>query len=73
MLIDEDSLGQVKFVRLFEVTALNLHVITMKPEIKVWSPYSCNGRKHRCKHVSDSVLSSFDLIHVNTLITTSQA
>ena len=23
-------------------------------------PYSCNGRKHRCKHVSDSVLSSFD-------------
>ena len=24
------------------------------------SPYSCNGRKQRCKHVSDSVPSSFD-------------
>ena len=22
--------------------------------------YCCNGRKHRCKHVSDSVPSSFD-------------
>ena len=22
--------------------------------------YSCDGRKHRCKHVSDSVPSSFD-------------
>ena len=27
---------------------------------KACSPYSCNGRKHRCKHVSDSVPSSFD-------------
>ena len=27
---------------------------------KAWSPSSCNGRKHRCKHVSDSVPSSFD-------------
>ena len=27
---------------------------------KAWSPYSCNGRKHLCKHVSDSVPSSFD-------------
>ena len=27
---------------------------------KTWSPYSCNGRKHCCKHVSDSVPSSFD-------------
>ena len=29
-------------------------------QCKAWSPYSCNGRKHRCKHVSDSVPSSFD-------------
>ena len=28
--------------------------------VKAWYPYSCNGRKHRCKHVSDSVPSSFD-------------
>ena len=27
---------------------------------KAWSPYSCNGRKHRRKHVSDSVPSSSD-------------
>ena len=27
---------------------------------KAWSPYSCNGRKHRRKHVSDSVPSSYD-------------
>ena len=27
---------------------------------KAWSPYSCNGRKHRHKHVSDSVPSSCD-------------
>ena len=27
---------------------------------KAWSPYSCNGRKHRCKHASDSVPGSFD-------------
>ena len=26
------------------------------------TPYSCNGRKHRCKHVSDSVPSSFDTL-----------
>ena len=24
------------------------------------SPYSCNGRKHPCKHLSDSVPNSFD-------------
>ena len=30
-------------------------------ETKAWCPYSCNGRNHRCKHVSDSsVPSSFD-------------
>ena len=28
---------------------------------KAWSPYSCNGRKHHCKHVSDFVPSSFEL------------
>ena len=28
-------LGQVKFVRLFKVTLLNLHVIMMKPDIKL--------------------------------------
>ena len=27
---------------------------------KAWSPYSCNGRKHRCKRISDPVLSNFD-------------
>ena len=30
--MDEDPLGQVKFVHLFKVTVLNLHVIMMKPE-----------------------------------------
>ena len=35
MLIDEDPLGQVKFVRLFKVAVLNLHVIMMKPAIKL--------------------------------------
>ena len=35
MLIDEDHLGQAKFVRLFKVTVLNLHEIMMKPEIKL--------------------------------------
>ena len=34
-LIDEDPLGQAKFVHLFKVTALNLHAIMMKPEIKL--------------------------------------
>ena len=34
-LIDEDHLGQVKFVRLFKGTVLNLHGIMMKPEIKL--------------------------------------
>ena len=29
-------------------------------QAKAWSPYSCNGRKHRRKHVSDSVPSSSD-------------
>ena len=29
-------------------------------ESQAWSQHSCNGRKHRCKHVSDSVPSSFD-------------
>ena len=42
----------------------------LSPLTKAWSPYSCNGRKHRCKHVS---LFQTVLIHVNTLITTSQA
>ena len=27
---------------------------------QAWAPYSCNGHKHRCKHVSDSVPGSFD-------------
>ena len=27
---------------------------------KAWSPYSCNGRKHRRKHVFESVPSSSD-------------
>ena len=27
---------------------------------KAWCPYSCNGSKHRRKHVSDSVPSSSD-------------
>ena len=41
---------------------------------KTWFPDSCNGRKHRCKHVSHSVLMfQAVLIHVNTLIATSQA
>ena len=35
MLINEDHMGQVKFVRLFKVTALSLHEIMMKPEIKL--------------------------------------
>ena len=35
MLIDEDPLGQVKFVCLFKVTVLYLHEIMMKPEIKL--------------------------------------
>ena len=35
MLIDEDPLGHVKFVRLFKVTVLHLQVIMMKPEIKL--------------------------------------
>ena len=29
---------------------------------KAWSPYNCNDRKHLCKHVSDSVPSSFDTL-----------
>ena len=28
--------------------------------VKAWYPYSCNGRKHRLKHVSDSVSNSSD-------------
>ena len=35
MLINEDHLGQVKFVRLFKVTLLNLHEIMIKPGIKL--------------------------------------
>ena len=31
----KNPLGEVKFVHLFEVTVLNLHVIMMKPEIKL--------------------------------------
>ena len=34
-LIDEDPLGQVKFVHLLKVTVLNLHVIMMKPKTKL--------------------------------------
>ena len=34
-LIDEDHLGQVKLARLFKVTVLNLHVILIKPKIKL--------------------------------------
>ena len=33
---------------------------TCNDRSKAWSPYSCNGRKHRCKHVSDAVSSSSD-------------
>ena len=33
-LIDED-LGQVKFVHLFKVTVLNLHVIMIKPKVNL--------------------------------------
>ena len=43
------------------------HCVHMKQDVrraickvKTWSPHSCNGREHRCKHISDSVLSSFD-------------
>ena len=32
-LINEDPLGQVKFVHLFKVTVLNLHVIMIKPKV----------------------------------------
>ena len=35
MLINEDHMGQVKFVCLFKVTVLNLHEIMMKPKIKL--------------------------------------
>ena len=35
MFNDEDPLGQVKFVHLFKATELNLHVIMMKPEMKL--------------------------------------
>ena len=35
MLIDEDPLGEVKFVQLFKVTVISLHAIMMKPEIKL--------------------------------------
>ena len=34
LIIDEDPLRQVKFVRLFTVIAFNLHEIMMKLEIK---------------------------------------
>ena len=33
--IDGGLLGQLKFVRLFKITALNLHVIMMKSEMKM--------------------------------------
>ena len=33
----KNPLGQVKFVRLFKITVLNLHVIMMKPEIIGWT------------------------------------
>ena len=35
MLIDEDPLEKVKFMRLFKVTVLNLYVIMMRQEIKL--------------------------------------
>ena len=35
MFIDEDPLGQVKFVHLFIVTVLNSHVIMKKAETKL--------------------------------------
>ena len=35
MLIEEVPLRQLKFVNLFKVALLNLHVIMMKPEIKL--------------------------------------
>ena len=35
MLINEDPFEQVEFEHLYEVTVLNLHVIMMKPEIKL--------------------------------------
>ena len=34
--------------------------ISYRKHDKAWSPYSCNGRKHRYKHVSDSVPTNFD-------------
>ena len=33
--IDEDPQGKVKFVELFKITVLNLHVLMMMPEIKL--------------------------------------
>ena len=33
--VDENPLGQVKFVQLFKVTMLHLHVIMMRPEMKL--------------------------------------
>ena len=35
------------------------HMVT-NMYFKAWSPYSCNGRNHHRKHVSDSVPSSSD-------------
>ena len=34
-LIDKDPLGQVKFVHLFKVTVLHLHVIMIKPKVNL--------------------------------------
>ena len=52
MLIDEDPLGQVEFVHIFKVVMIYLHVIMIKPEIKLtilaarlcwsWSCYRAN-------------------------------
>ena len=36
------------------------HRLDLILKTKAWSPYSCNGRKHRCKHVSESVPSGSD-------------
>ena len=36
---------------------------------KAWSPYSYNGSKHRCKHISDSVPSNFVKPSVHLIVT----
>ena len=36
---------------------------------KAWFPYSYNGNKHRCKHISDSVPSNFVKPSVHLIVT----